>query len=99
MQIWLLKDNESSLHVLCFISGDQISSKDGQNLFIYASDVVQVSAAALLRPVVHLPAWVRRHLPLEGSGSAYGLRCAQEDAGQEVAGSRRGGKSTRQPVV
>lgn len=99
MQMWLLKDDESSPHVLCFISGDQISSKDGQNLFIYASDVVQVSAAALLRPVVHLPAGVRRHLPLEGAGSAHGLRCAEEDAGQEAAGSRRGGKRTRLAVV
>lgn len=59
-------DDQSSLHVIfvLFISGDQISSKDGQNLFIYASDVVQVSAAPLLWPVVHLPTRVCRHQPL-----------------------------------
>lgn len=71
-----------------YVSGDQISSKDGQNVFIYASDVVQVSAAPLLRPVVHLPCRVCRLQPLEGASSAYSLRCAEEDAGQEVTASR-----------
>lgn len=46
------------------ISGDQISSKDGQNLLVNAADVVQMSAASLLRPVVHLPAGLCQHEPL-----------------------------------
>lgn len=76
------------LYIIFFIPGDQISSKDGQNLFIYASDVVSVSAAPLLWPLVHLPTRVCWHLPFKGAGSAYSLRCAEENAGQEVAGSR-----------
>lgn len=73
MQMRLLKEDKSSQYVVLFISGDQIGSKDGQNLFIYASDVVQMSAASLLRPMVHLPAWFCQHLPLEGAGSTHGL--------------------------
>lgn len=73
MQIRLLIDNESHLHLIFFILGDQISSKDGQNVFIYASDVVQVSASPLLRPVVYLLARICWQLPLQGASAAYGL--------------------------
>lgn len=68
--------------------GDQISPKDGQDVFIHASDVVQVSPAPLLRLVVHLLARICWQLSLEGASSAHSLRCAEEDAGQEAAGSR-----------
>lgn len=53
-----------SLYVIFYISGDQISTKDGQNLFINAADVVQMSAATLLWLVVHLLAWLCQHKPL-----------------------------------
>lgn len=93
MPMGLLEDDKWSRHVMFFsFSGDQISSKDGQNLFLNASDVVQVSAAPLLWPLVHLPPRLCWHLSLKGAGSAYSLRCAEENAGQEVAGSRWGEK-------
>lgn len=80
------------LHLIFFILGDQISSKDGQNVFIYASDVVQVSASPLLWPVVYLLARICWQLPLQGASAAYGLWCAEENAGQKAAGSRWGRK-------
>lgn len=55
---------DQSLYFIFYISGDQISAKDGQNLFINAANVVQMSAATLLWPVVHLPAWLCQHEPL-----------------------------------
>lgn len=84
--------NHLNMWSFFLILGDQISSKDGQNLFIYASDVVQVSAAPLLRAVVYLPARICWQLPLQGASAAYSLWCAEENAGQEAAGSRWGRK-------
>lgn len=73
---------------LLFYAGDQNSPKDGKDLLVDASDVVQVSAASLLRLVVHLPAGFCGQQPLQGSGAAHSVRRAEEDAGQEAAGSR-----------
>lgn len=80
------------------IVGDQIGSKDGQNLLLNAADVVQVSAASLLRPVVHLPAGLCQQQPLHGASTAHCLRRAAEDAGQEAAASRRGMQDLRGKV-
>lgn len=75
-------------HVVVFLSGDQVCSKDGQDPLVDASDVVQVSAPPLLRPLVHLPAWLCPHVSLQSASAAHGVRRAEEDAGQEASGSR-----------
>lgn len=81
----ILKDN-----LIFLIAGDQIGSEAGQSVFLHASDVVQVSAAPLLRPVVYLLARICQQLPLQGPSSAHGLWCAEEDAREEAAGARWG---------
>lgn len=46
--------------------------------------MVQVPAASLLRPVVHLPASIREGVPLQGASASHSLRRPQEDAGEEA---------------
>ena len=70
--------------------GDQVVSEVSQEVLFHPSDVVQVSAVPLLRPVVHLSAVLRQGVPLQGAGAAHRLRRPQEDAGQETTASRRG---------